>query len=68
MKLKQTQLAWIRAVLKTDKVITRNYCLKNHISRLGAYIQELEYDDWKFEVGYTAGKKDYQYKLVKVGK
>lgn len=68
MKKYQSQLALIRAVLKTDKEIARNFCLERHISRLGAYIQELEYDGWKFEAGYIDSQKDYRYKLIKVGK
>jgi hypothetical protein len=64
----QSQLALIRAVLKTDKKITRNYCLARHISRLGSRIKDLEYLKWKFDRGYIgADRGDYEYRVVKVG-
>jgi hypothetical protein len=65
-----SQKALVRAVLKTDKKITRNYCLARHITRLGAIIKDLEYLKWEFKqrgyIGYN--KEDYQYLLTKVGK
>jgi hypothetical protein len=70
MKKNQTQMSFIRAVLKTDKKITRNYCLNKRpmISRLGSLIKFLQYDGWKFEKGYTRDRKDYEYRLIKIGK
>ena len=61
-------MALIRAVLKTDKKITRNYCLQRYISRLGSRIKDLEYDGWKFDRGYVDNRHDYQYVVKKVGK
>lgn len=63
-------MALIRAVLKTDKKITRNWCLNRYprISRLGSLIKWLEYDDWKFDRGYINNRKDYEYRIIKIGK
>jgi len=65
-----SQIDLIRAVLKSDKKITRNFCLERHITRLGAYIKDLEYLGWEFKNrGYTGyNKEEYEYYLTKVGK
>ena len=47
--------------------ITRNWCLKNYISRLGAIIYNLKKVGWVFEAGfehYPYGK-DFVYKTLK---
>lgn len=65
-----TQLEWVEAELKTNGYITRNFALRNYVSRLGALIKQLEYKGLKFEKKYFDtptqwGKsKDYVYKLV----
>ena len=70
MQRKQSQMSFVKAVLKTDKKITRNYCLNKRlmISRLGSLIKFLQYDGWKFEKGFTSDRKDYEYRLIKTGK
>jgi len=65
--LNQTQQSWVIAQLKRNKKISRNHCLKNYISRLGAIIKRLEYSGWVFKKGYTENF-DYEYHLVKMPK
>ena len=65
-----TQLELVEEELKTKGYITRNFALKNYVSRLGSLIKKLEYKGLKFEKKYFDthtqwGKsKDYIYKLV----
>lgn len=46
--------------------ISRNYCLSNYISRLGALVSVLKDEGWKLEGKYvkTSRGKDYVYNLV----
>jgi hypothetical protein len=60
--LKQTQKNRIINKLLKDGFITRNECLRNYISRLGAIISFLQDEGWKFEAFYD--KNDYKYKLL----
>lgn len=43
--------------------VTRNQCLQNYISRLGAIICDLEAEGWSFEAKYLTDK-DYIYKVI----
>lgn len=54
-----TQRQRIENRLRERKVITRNECIRNFITRLGAIIIELKKDGWKFEAEYFRG--DYRY-------
>ena len=65
----RTQLDWIKRQLELYGFITRNQCLQNFISRLGAHIAELEKQGYKFQAGYvkTANGKDYKYVWLKDG-
>lgn len=47
--------------LKQDGEISRNYCLRNYISRLGARINDLKKMGFEFETENRDG--DYVYKL-----
>ena len=47
--------------LKTDGFITRNYCLKIFISRLGAIIDMLKKEGWQIEGRNDNG--DYLYEV-----
>jgi hypothetical protein len=66
-----TQKQWVENQLIKNGKITRNECLRNYISRLGAIISMLKDDGYKFEIGYVEvetpfGKgKDYEYRIVK---
>lgn len=70
--MKFTQQQFVINELETTGEVTRNTCLKNYISRLGAIICELKKDGWEFET-YTRSNvkpdstkgKDFIYKLVK---
>ena len=46
--------------------MSRNECLRNYISRLGAIICDLTKEGWKFDTYFEKinGGKDYVYKLV----
>lgn len=52
--------------LKTNKFVSRNWCLAQYISRLGALIQKLEKKGWVFNSHYikTEKGKDFIYDLV----
>lgn len=61
--MKKTQEERVIGKLLRDGQITRNECLKNYISRLGAIICNLKKDGWDFETKHIKG--DYAY-IVKV--
>jgi len=48
--------------LKRNHKISRNYCLQNFVSRLGALILILKKEGWLFESEYENG--DYIYRVV----
>ena len=60
--MKKSQLEFIKEKLLTDGFITRNYCLKNYISRLGARINDLKRAGWNVE-GKHEENGDYIYEL-----
>jgi len=64
----QTQKQWVIEQLRKKGYITRNECLGEYITRLGAIIANLKKDGYKFKKGEyspTAGKgKDYIYRLI----
>jgi len=68
---KFTQKQWVLNRLNENGYITRNECLRNYISRLGAIIADLKADGYEFEAGYIEVKtpfgtgKDYKYSLIK---
>ena len=69
--LNMTQKEWVENILIADGKITRNKCLRNYISRLGAIISMLKKDGYEFETQYVDVQtpfgtgKDYEYKVVK---
>jgi hypothetical protein len=68
--LNKTQVSWVKENLRENGYISRNQCLRNYISRLGAIINILKKDGWRFEANYqqTVNGKDFWYKLVREGK
>jgi hypothetical protein len=60
--MKLSQRKWVEEQLKENGEITRNQCLKNYISRLGAIICDMKADGWKIEP--TRRGSDYVYTLV----
>ena len=68
--LNVTQKQWVENILIENGKITRNKCLRNYVSRLGAIIATLKDDGYKFETQYIDVKtpfgtgKDYEYKVV----
>lgn len=64
--MKESQLERIKGKLKRDGFITRNECLKNYISRLGARINDLRNEGWniKSERIKTPYGEDYKYTLT----
>lgn len=57
-------MSFIKKHLEQDGYISRNHCLKNYISRLGARIDDLKKEGWEFrpETVKTAnGGKDFVY-------
>ncbi len=63
--MKQKQLAFILRKLKQQGFITRNQCLENYLSRLGAYMNDLKKQGLKFKARYIkrGEGKDYIYIL-----
>lgn len=62
--MKETQLAFIVKQLKKNGYITRNQCLRNYISRLGARIIDLKKEGWQFMAGFMKNG-DYRYQVIK---
>ena len=62
----QTQLEWVKKQIEEQGFITRNQCLRNYISRLGAIIADLKKEGYLFEAYYqkTEHGKDYIYTFV----
>ena len=71
MKVKQTQKQFVKEILEKDGYISRNFCLRNYISRLGAIICSLEKDGYRFKAEYVpvsttwGASKDYKYTVIK---
>lgn len=64
--MKDTQINRVINKLNRDGFITRNECLRNYISRLGAHINTLRKMGWEIEDGvYTDDKKDFIYQVKK---
>lgn len=67
-----TQKEFVANRLRADGRISRNFCLKNYISRLGALINLLKKDGWEFDASYVNvetpfGKgRDYVYTAKKI--
>lgn len=59
--MKKTQEEIILKQLALKGCVSRNWCLRRYISRLGAIINRLKKAGWNFETGYDKG--DYVYKL-----
>jgi len=58
-----TQKQRVEKRLREMKVIYRNECLRNYISRLCAIINQLKNEGWEFEAEHWRG--DYRYFLKK---
>jgi hypothetical protein len=65
-----SQKSFILNELKTNGFITRNFCLKNFISRAGALILMLKQDGYeiKGENIKTEHGRDYKYSLINFDK
>lgn len=65
--MKDTQLKFVKEQLDSRDFITRNECLRNHISRLSAIIfnlKEMGYDIVGKRIPYGDKKWDYRYEIV----
>lgn len=62
----EKQKEWVLGQLLENGYITRNECLKNYISRLGAIICDLKKEGYDFSAGYvkTVYGKDFRYDLI----
>ena len=60
--MKPTQKSWVLSQLETNGEISRNQCLANFISRLGAIVLVLKNEGWELEGEWRGG--DYVYKLL----
>lgn len=62
----ETQKQFVISNLNEFGEISRNTCLKQYITRLGAIIYSLKKQGWKIESDYrqTEYGKDFVYKLV----
>jgi len=57
------QRVFIENQLKNNNEISRNLCLENRITRLGAWIHRLRSRGWDFVTYWRGG--DYVYKVTK---
>lgn len=66
--MKQTQIDFVKQQLVQSGVVTRNQCLRNYISRLGAIIHFLKQEGWGIEGGYvkTECGRDYAYQAFQI--
>lgn len=62
----ETQKKWILDRIEEQGFITRNQCLRQYISRLGAIIDDLKKEGYQFEAEYqkTEYGKDYVYTFI----
>lgn len=60
--MKESQRERVLKKLRHDGYITRNECLRNYISRLGAIICDLKKDGYDFKTEDVKG--DYKYTLI----
>lgn len=60
--MKKSQKQFVIDKLNTDGFISRNFCLKNYISRLSAIILNLREEGWELKGEWEDG--DYYYKVV----
>lgn len=58
----KSQKQFVIDKLKTDGFISRNFCLKNYISRLSAIILTLRKEGWELQGEWENG--DYYYKVT----
>lgn len=58
---KETQVEFVVRTLLSTGEISRNFCLRNYISRLGAIMNNLKKVGWDFTTERRGG--DYVYKL-----
>lgn len=66
--MKQSQSEWVVKQLLDKGKISRNFALKNYISRLGAIIQDLEENGWEFNAHYIPSDnkgRNYVYEVIK---
>lgn len=65
-KMKKTQLQFVKDYLLEHGSISRNYCLQQYISRLGARIADLRSEGWQIEGKWkkTERGKDFVYHTV----
>jgi hypothetical protein len=61
----KTQENWVKERLEINGYITRNECLKNYISRLGAIICDLKKEGFSFKAYFIKNINglDYKYEL-----
>lgn len=64
--MRKTQIEWVKQQLQANGEISRNECLRNYISRLGAIICLLKALGYTFHTFRRDG--DYVYKLGEVPK
>lgn len=61
--MQKTQRTWVEELLLVNGEITRNQCLRNYVSRLGAIICDMKKDGWDITTSRREG--DYVYTLGK---
>lgn len=62
-----TQKNKVVKYLMDNGCVTRNWALKNGITRLGAITNSLKKEGWKFRGYYFNNRADYKYKLTEKG-
>jgi hypothetical protein len=64
--MKKTQEDWVKNQLRENGKISRNFCLQNYVSRLGAIIFIIKEQGWDINGHWvkTEHGKDFVYTLV----
>lgn len=70
--LNDTQIKFVKTKIHQNGKISRNECLKNYITRLGAIIYKLKQSGYSFRADYVkkdnGTKSDYVYYAIKIPK
>ena len=60
------QIQWVKSQLREFGRVSRNDALNRRITRLGAYICDINrLPDWEIKGRWTEGQNDYIYEVVK---
>lgn len=67
MNKTRSQKEWVISILNREGKISRNFCLQNYITRLGALVNLLNKEGWVITGGYEGKSlgRDFVYRVEK---